>query len=67
ISKTINGKNYPNVIHTQAELQYDLGSGYITAGVYDFYLAKGVGLIELSLDMNGSNYETETLTSYTIK
>jgi hypothetical protein len=67
ITKTVNGKSYSNVIHTQANLQYDFGTGYTTAGTYDYYLAKGVGLIELTLNMNGSNYETETLSSYSIK
>jgi hypothetical protein len=67
ISKTVNGKSYSNVIHTQSDLQYDLGGGYQAAGTYNFYLAKGVGLIELTLDVDGSNYETETLTSYSVK
>lgn len=67
ISKTVNGKSYSDVIHTQGNLQYDFGTGYTTAGTYDFYLAKGVGLIELTLNTNGSNYETETLSSYSIK
>ena len=67
ISKMINGRNYDNVIHTQAELQYDVGNGYTTTGTYDFFLAKGVGLIAEDLVIDGAIYESQTLSSYTIK
>ncbi|MBS1526184.1 MAG: hypothetical protein JST19_11075 [Bacteroidetes bacterium] len=67
ITKEVNGRSYSNVIHTQADLQYDLGSGYTTVGAYNFYIAKGVGLIAEDFTMNGASYETETLISYSIK
>lgn len=67
VSKMVNGRNYNNVIHTQAALQYDVGSGFTTTGTYDFFLAKGVGLIEEDLTIDGAIYESQTLSSYTIK
>ena len=68
ISKTVNGKSYDNVIHTQVTLQYNIG-GYQTAAVYDIYMAKGIGMIEEDTDMTmvGLAYEKQTLKSYTIK
>ncbi|HEY4197855.1 MAG TPA: hypothetical protein VGM63_20080 [Mucilaginibacter sp.] len=67
VTKTVNGKSFTNVIHTQVALQYDLGSGFQNTAVYDIYLAKGVGMIELDTSINGSASETETITSYTVK
>ena len=68
ISKTVNGKGYSNVIHTQVDLQYDFGTGFESAGIYDFYLAKGVGMIEEDSNLEGGALiEKSTLTSYSIK
>jgi hypothetical protein len=67
ISRTINGTTFSNVSHTQVQLQYDLGSGFETTVTYDFYLAKGIGLIENDANTLDTFYETETLYNYTIK
>ncbi len=67
VSKVVNGKTFNNVIHTQVDLQYNLGSGFQSTSVYDIYLAKGVGMIENDTSIGGAAYETETLTSYTVK
>jgi len=67
ISKKVSGNNYTNVIHTQVSLQYDLGAGYEEYALYDIYLAKGVGMIELDTAIPGGYVEKQTLTSYTIK
>ncbi|MBS1530428.1 MAG: hypothetical protein JSU01_08985 [Bacteroidetes bacterium] len=67
ISRTINGKTFSNVSHTQVWLQYDLGSGFETTITYDFYLAKGIGLIENDSNTLDTFFETETLFDYTIK
>ena len=67
ISRTVNGKTFTDVIHTQADLQYDLGFGFISYSVYDFYLAKGVGMIESDTGVQGTVYDKMTLTSYTVK
>jgi len=67
ISRTVNGKTFNNVIHTQVDLQYDLGTGFQSVATYDIYLAKGVGMIENDTSVSGSPYEVETITGYTIK
>ena len=67
VTKTINGKVYSNVIHTKAELQYNTGSGFLTVATYDFYLAMGIGLVESDSSIGGALYQTETITSYSIK
>ena len=67
ITKVVNGKTFNNVIHTQAVLQYDLGTGFQDVAVYDIYLAKGVGMIENDTSVSGTPYEVETITGYTIK
>jgi hypothetical protein len=67
ISRTENGRTFSEVIHTRVELQYDYGSGYQTNITYDFYLAKGVGLIESHANTLEFFFETENLFDYTIK
>jgi hypothetical protein len=67
ISKVINGKTFTNMVHTQVDLQYDYGSGYESSAVYDYYLAKGIGMVELDSTFLGSLLETETIVDYTVK
>lgn len=67
ISWVVNGKTFTNVMHTQVDLQYDLGSGFMSYSVYDFYLAKGVGMIESDTGISGSIYDKETILSYNVK
>jgi hypothetical protein len=67
ISRVINGKTFTHVIHTEVQLQYNFGNGFETSVIYDFYLAKGVGMIETDANTLGTFYETETLFDYTIK
>lgn len=67
ITKVVNGKTFTNVIHTQVDLQYDLGTGFQSVVTYDIYLAKGVGMIENDTSVSGSPYEVETITGYTVK
>ena len=67
ITKVVNGKTFTNVMHTQVDLQYDLGIGFQSIAVYDIYLAKGVGMIESDTSIQGSPYEVATITGYTIK
>ena len=66
IDKTVLGNNYKNVIHTQVIIQYDYGSGFENSGTYDFYLAKGIGLIETDSNILGF-VSSSKLSSYTIK
>jgi hypothetical protein len=70
ISKTVNGKTYTNVIHTQFNLEYDLGLGYQQFAIYDYYVAKNIGIIRAETDINasGSIYKTVSeLLDYSIK
>ncbi|MFD0765893.1 hypothetical protein ACFQZI_13610 [Mucilaginibacter lutimaris] len=68
ITKTVLGKTYKNVIHTHTIVQYDfgLGDGFQDFGDYDYYLAKGVGLIQTDANLLGFK-STSYLTKYTIK
>ncbi|BAU52504.1 hypothetical protein [Mucilaginibacter gotjawali] len=66
ISKTVGGKIFTNVIHAEVDLQYNYGRGYESSAVYEFYFAKGVGMIENSTFISGNMYETESIISYDI-
>jgi hypothetical protein len=68
ISKVVNGQTFVNVIHTKVYLQYDYGTGtgFVTTIAYDYFIAKGIGLIET--DASGLGYSgTETILNYSIK
>ncbi|RYU86894.1 hypothetical protein EWM62_17240 [Mucilaginibacter terrigena] len=66
ITKVVLGKTYKNVIHTQLIVQYDMGSGFEDFGTYDYYLAKGIGLLETDTNLLGI-VATSKLLNYTIK
>lgn len=70
ISKTINGKTYNDVIHTSMNVQYNVSNGYQTVATYDFYMAKGIGIIlmDANIDSFGIKSTSRTeLLSYNIK
>ncbi|SHN31771.1 hypothetical protein [Mucilaginibacter sp. OK098] len=67
IPVTVNGKTFVNVIHTQVSFEQDAGGGFKSKGTYDFYLAKGIGLIEKITQLSFQPYEKETLIDYTVK
>lgn len=69
ITRTVGGKTFNDVIHINLDLQYDygLGNGFDSTGFYDYYVAKGVGLIELDFSVFGIEVTKETITSYNIK
>jgi hypothetical protein len=67
INKTVNGKQFSNVIHTQVDLQYNLGDGFESFAIYDIYLAKGVGMIEMDSQIYDTVVDVQTITDYTIK
>jgi hypothetical protein len=66
ITKTVLNKTYKNVIHTHVTMQYNFGSGFIDFNEYDFYLAKGVGLIQTDAGFQGFKSSTY-LSAYTVK
>ena len=48
VSLTVGGKSYNNVIHSQIQLEYDFPLvGRMPAIAYDYYVAKGVGVIRI--------------------
>lgn len=49
ITITVQGKTYTDVIHTQIHLTYDMPQpiGNIGAIFYDYYMAKGVGIVKI--------------------
>jgi hypothetical protein len=68
ITKTVSGKTFTNVIHSQLYLQYDLGSGFETWTTYDFYVAKNIGVIQTDANIPFANLTTSSkLLSYSIK
>ncbi|MGB8191569.1 MAG: hypothetical protein WCF67_06605 [Chitinophagaceae bacterium] len=51
ISKTVAGKNFTNVIHTQLLLEYELPFfGWTEFAVYNYYVAKGIGIIRIETE-----------------
>jgi hypothetical protein len=67
MSRTVEGNTFKNVIHTSLDLQYWYASAFETAITYHMYIAKGVGIIETSSEMNGSVSSTSKLIEYSIK
>ncbi|QKJ32530.1 hypothetical protein HQ865_23125 [Mucilaginibacter mali] len=67
ISKTILGKTYTNVIHTWAEIQYKINNAYQTTLTYDFYIAKGVGMVGIYAKTPAGPLSDTELVGYSIK
>jgi hypothetical protein len=70
ISRTVSNKVYNNVIHTTLQLQYDVGSGFTTYGTYEYYIAKGIGVIEADAVVStgvGTLTTSSVLIDYSIK
>jgi len=68
LSKTVNNQSFINVIHTRVYLQYDngTGAGFTTAITFDYFIAKGIGIIEE--DASGTDFTTvRTILDYSIK
>jgi len=67
VIKQIGNHVFNNVIHTKTDLQYDSGSGYTSSAVYDYYVAKGVGIIELDASVAGVITAKQLIESYQVK
>lgn len=74
ISLTVNGKTFNNVIHTQGNLVYDIpGLGTLNSATYDYYVAKGVGIIRVIAAVGDASitgatvHSTTDLVDYSIK
>lgn len=70
-SMTVQGKTYKDVIHTRLDLSYDVFGSELDMGAYDYFTAKGVGIIKIrsGLSFMGQTLiETSTdLIDYSIK
>jgi hypothetical protein len=66
---TIGSNTFPNVIHSQVNMQYNVGSGFQTPyATYDYYVAKGVGIIKIQLSIPSVPLQaTLNLVSYSIQ
>lgn len=62
ITRVVLGKKYSWVTHTMVEVKHNIGDGMKTFAVYHFYVAKGIGIIEMSID-----FENKTLATYFLK
>lgn len=69
ISYTIGGNTYSNVAHVSLLVKVQVpGAGLTPAGVTgDLYFARGVGIISVVVQNNGSKVEDVNLAKYTIK
>ncbi len=73
ISYTVKGKVYNNVIHDKYTIQYNLLGSFTDFGSYDFYFAKGIGLIYIissvptSIGGTDGIYSKQELINYSIK
>lgn len=67
INLTVEGVTYTGVSHSKVYLQYSSGEGYYTYATYDYFMVKGIGIIEMFyVDTSGVNI-SEGLMSYSIK
>lgn len=68
MTKTVLGKTYSNVIHTQLDAQVQALSGgpFTSLSTSDYYVAKGIGVIEFDITIFGITVKQQLL-DYTIK
>jgi hypothetical protein len=67
ITKVVSGKTFTNVVHTKLQLQYNTTGVMETWQTYEFYTAKGVGLIQLDSSSPFGFSSSTTISSYSIK
>lgn len=51
-SMTVAGKTHKSVIHSRLALSYDMLGSIMDMGTYDFFTAKGVGIIKVRSDLS---------------
>jgi hypothetical protein len=66
-STTISGTKFTNVIHTRLQFQYDQGNGFETIETIDYYIAKGIGIIQVEYSEGGTIKSNKIVTDYDIK
>lgn len=57
ITVTVAGHSFPNVYHTRLVLSYDMGT-LMEFGTYDYYIARGVGIIRIRTDFSAMGFNT---------
>ena len=70
ITHTVEGKTYKDVIRTQLELHYDIMGTVMKVATYDYYVAKGVGIVRVRtfIDGAGMNFTSSgNLLEYQVK
>ena len=67
ITKIVGGKTFTDVIHTSVLFQVNVSNtGFKSLANFDFYTARGVGIIEKDISVYGYLNATETIMDYTI-
>lgn len=72
VSVSVNSKTYNNVYHTRMDVSVNAFGTQASVGSYDFFIAKGVGIVRIRAVLGGGllgsavNTDTE-LTDYSIK
>jgi hypothetical protein len=70
IAMTVGGKSYSNIIHTKLVLLYDIFGSITEFGSYDYFIAKGIGIIKVRSELGifGTQFKSTTdLIDYSIK
>jgi hypothetical protein len=52
MTMSVAGKNYTNVIQTRLELSYDVQGTEVDFGHYDYFTARGIGIIKIRSDLS---------------
>jgi len=60
LSMTVEGKNYTDVIHTKLDLSYDIFGMVMQFATYDYFTARGVGIIKVRTDINAFGTSMQT-------
>jgi len=60
ITMTVAGKTYNNVIHTNQILSYDIFGTVMDFASYDYFIAKGVGIIKVRAELGGFGFSMKT-------
>jgi len=60
VSINLNNKTYANVIHTRLHMSFDVLGTIVDVGYYDFYVAKGIGIVQVRthLDFMGTTIQS---------
>ncbi len=54
LTVTVAGKTYTNVIQTHLDFSYDIFGSIMKFGDYDYFIAKGVGIVKIKSDISMS-------------